>query len=106
MAGSVGRAAGRQAALGHFEDAGGVYFGGGPQSDDVIVTSEFAFQTQLPAGITHQRMEKEDGPQRRLKEIDPGITAFEVRQFVSDHGGALGGRRPVDDVEGQDDDRS
>src|SRR5262245_53236284 len=58
------------AALGYFENAFRIDLGGGAQRHYAVVAGHLSLQTQLSAGITRQRMEKEDDGERRLKKID------------------------------------
>src|SRR5262245_21258485 len=91
------------AALCDFENARGVDFGRGSRRDYAVVAGHLSLQTQLAARITRQRMEKKDDGERRLKENDDRVPAFNVRQFVLNHRGALIGRRPPGDVSRQQD---
>src|SRR5262245_38587459 len=91
------------AALGDFENASGVDLGRGARRDYAVVAGHLALQAQLAAGVTHQRVEKEDDRERRLKEIDKRVPAFDVRQFVLNDRGALGRRSPVGDIGVQQD---
>src|SRR5262245_60262582 len=70
------------AALGCFDNAFGVGLGLSARADNLIITGHLSFHRQLPAGVARQRMEKEDGAEDGLKEIDVMIPPLHVRQFV------------------------
>src|SRR5215510_9776755 len=91
------------AALGDFENASGVDLGRGARRDYAVVACHLALQSQLAAGVTHQRVEKEDDGERGLKEIDKRVPAFDVRQFMSNHRGALSRSSPIGEVGRQKD---
>src|SRR5262249_2501166 len=95
----------RNAALGYFDDALGVGLGLGAGTDYVIVAGHLPFHAQLPAGVARDRVEKEDGPEDGLKEIDVMVAPFYVRQFVPQHRASLRRGRPGGDVGGEDDHR-
>jgi hypothetical protein len=96
----------REIALGHFEQAFSVSHGGRAEAEHVIVASQLSFEMQLAAGVTHERMEKEDRAQPRLKAIDVMIPPLKMRQFMLEHGAPLFRRRPGGDVSGQQDHRA
>src|SRR5262245_11952308 len=89
------------AALRDFEKALRVSGGARAEADDAVVTCHLALQSHLTACVAYQRVEKENDLQRCLKEIDERIAARDVSQFMLNDRRALGGRRPGDDVGGQ-----
>src|SRR5262245_11573447 len=95
----------RDAALGYFDDALGIGPGFSARADRVIIAGLSSSHAQLPASVTGQRVEKEDGAEDGLKEIDVMIPPLHVRQLVSQHRASLRRRRPGGDVGGEDDHR-
>ena len=65
-------------ALGYLENGFGINFGDSAAPHYAIVTSHFSFHTELATGVTHQRMEKENELNRRLKEIHERVPSFDV----------------------------
>src|SRR5262245_34172816 len=51
----------RKATLGCFDDAFGVGLGFSARAERVIIAGHLSFHGQLPACVTRQRVEKEDG---------------------------------------------
>ena len=88
-------------ALGYLENGFGINFGDSAAPHYAIVTSHFSFHTELATGVTHQRMEKENELNRRLKEIHERVPSFDVGQFMLDHRLSFGRRRPTHDVGGE-----
>ena len=95
------QAASGKRALGYLENRFGIDFGDGAAPHHAIVTSHFSFQTELATGITHQRMEKENELNYRLKEIRQRVPSFDVGEFMLDHRLSFGRRRPTHDVGGE-----
>src|SRR5262249_26895529 len=96
----------RNAALGCFDDAFGIGLGLSARAEDVIIAGHLSFHRQLPAGVTRQRVEKEDGAENGLKEIDVMVAPLNVRQLVSQHRGSLRRGCPSGDVSREHDHRA
>src|SRR5262245_18445060 len=92
------RAGRRYTTLGTFDNALGVDLGLGARADYVIIEGYGSFHGQLPAGVTRQRMEKEDGAEDGLKETDIMVAPLDVRQLVSQHRASLHREGPVSEV--------